>query len=1465
MFCALWKIAIILGFGELIEMPLKLSLKVGNPWWDGFSFSLPQGTTSCLEITPSANVSNTVMIGADKTPLPTPLNLETLGPCTTPVPTLSIANSTASEADPFAIFTVSLSASATDVVSVDYATIADSATEGLDYTATMGTLIFNPGDTSLSINVPLLQDSLEEGTEQFSLMLSNAINAPLTQDTATGTINDDEIILSACGAPAWDKKVDNGLLLWKDCTTGIWQGRVSTDPVTKSIRLNATLDSDAGFTSVNGISIENSDIFDTSDPNQLKLSLKVGNPWWDGFSFSLPQGTTSCLEITPSANVSNTVMIGADKTPLPTPLNLETLGPCTTPVPTLSIANSTASEADPFAIFTVSLSAPATDVVSVDYAAIADSASEGLDYTATMGTLTFNPGDTSLNISVPLLQDNLQEDTEQFSLSFSNPVNAIFGATTIATALITDVISIPSISIEGSTAFETDAFAIFTVSLSAPATDVVSVDYATIADSATEGLDFTATSGSLTFNPGDTSQNINVPLLQDSLQEGSEQFSIVLSNLINATSGATTVATAVITDVISIPSISIEGSTAFETDTFAIFTVSLSASVTDVVSVDYITVDDSATQGQDYTATTGTLTFNPGNTSLNINVPLLQDNFLENTEQFSINLSSPINATLKSINTAFVQIMDVVPLPTMSITNTQATETDAFVSFTVSLSAASTDVISVGYSTLPDTATENLDYTATIETLSFSPGETSLTIDIPLLQDNLLEGSEQFFIQLANPVNATLASAIPAVAEIIDVPPVPSLSITSTLASEADAFATFNVVLSFPALQVTTVNYTTVPDSAVDGQDYTTTAGSLSFNPGESQISIDVPLLQDLIQEGTEQFFIQLANPVNATLESTAMAAVQIDDDELSACNAPDYTSGINTGVFLWQDCVNLGHWTLRVVSDGTSATQIFQATFASDQYFFMGPGQLFSNITTSNLEASDLLDTQDPLQLKSLMAVTNNGFDEFSFDVPAGADVCFNLNFPTLPVYIGEKKVVMPAAFQINTLDSCLNPGVLNTLDLSSGTVVADYDFGANIAKNLDTSDQIGKAVTLANGWQPLITALITADFDVTPTGTATTQISAPSGASKWIGVEHVLSTLTSGTVYELELEVKPGDDKFAITVYEGASDAKWIFYLNDAISGTPYIRVQAGFKALWTELVDQGNGWFTVKIRIDTDDAATAISDWNNVSLRLYHNQLQTDAPAEYGNVMIYQPELSQLYKHFYTRYAHGRDFNSQGIGRAQALNNAWSRMSDNDNHRLETDHLDLVAQLYSLTDGGIESGMIRSRMIFDPTKSYYYEARIKPSLGNGFWTNFWINSNDPTAWPPEIDIVEIVQSNGAPEWNNYTSFHTLHGNFQSPNIFSHDKTLGNQYSNVLDYTAAYHTFAALVTPTHTAWFVDDVLVRYAQMLWFENGTSTPAPGPNFILDFMVGGDWPGAPENAADFPATFSVDYVKAWELP
>ncbi|WP_448192535.1 cellulase family glycosylhydrolase [Azospirillum sp. sgz301742] len=87
-----------------------------------------------------------------------------------------------------ALFTVKLSAASTTAVSVNYATVDGTAKAGSDYTATNGTLTFNPGETTKTVAVKVLGDSVAEGTETFSLKLSAATAATLGTDTGVGTI-----------------------------------------------------------------------------------------------------------------------------------------------------------------------------------------------------------------------------------------------------------------------------------------------------------------------------------------------------------------------------------------------------------------------------------------------------------------------------------------------------------------------------------------------------------------------------------------------------------------------------------------------------------------------------------------------------------------------------------------------------------------------------------------------------------------------------------------------------------------------------------------------------------------------------------------------------------------------------------------------------------------------------------------------------------------------------------------------------------------------------------------------------------------------------------------------------------------------------------------------------------------------------------------------------------------------------
>ena len=116
------------------------------------------------------------------------------------VPALSVADASAQESSGSMSFAVSLSAASDVSVSVDYATANGTATSGADYTAASGTLTFAAGETSKTVTVTLLDDAHDEGTETFTLTLSNARpagKARLADASATGTIKNTDTMPQA--------------------------------------------------------------------------------------------------------------------------------------------------------------------------------------------------------------------------------------------------------------------------------------------------------------------------------------------------------------------------------------------------------------------------------------------------------------------------------------------------------------------------------------------------------------------------------------------------------------------------------------------------------------------------------------------------------------------------------------------------------------------------------------------------------------------------------------------------------------------------------------------------------------------------------------------------------------------------------------------------------------------------------------------------------------------------------------------------------------------------------------------------------------------------------------------------------------------------------------------------------------------------------------------------------------------
>lgn len=199
---------------------------------------------------------------------------------------------------------------------------------------------------------------------------------------------------------------------------------------------------------------------------------------------------------------------------------------------------------------------------------------------------------------------------------------------------------------EGDTGVASLAFA---VTLSAPQAAVVTVDYATAAGTATAGVDYDTTTGTLTFPAGSTSQTILVPVRGDLLDENDETFSVSLANVSGEATLGTASATGTILDDDPLPALSIsdvaqaEGDTGTTTFTF---NVALSAISGRTVSVNYATTAGSAAAGSDFAATSGTLTFNPGQVSRQFSVTITGDTTVEPDETFTVSLSAPVNATL---------------------------------------------------------------------------------------------------------------------------------------------------------------------------------------------------------------------------------------------------------------------------------------------------------------------------------------------------------------------------------------------------------------------------------------------------------------------------------------------------------------------------------------------------------------------------------------------------------------------------------------------------------------------------------------------------------------------------------------------------------------------------------------------------------------------------------------------------
>jgi hypothetical protein len=400
----------------------------------------------------------------------------------------------------------------------------------------------------------------------------------------------------------------------------------------------------------------------------------------------------------------------------------------------------------------------------------------GVDYISNTITFTFAPGDSSATAIFQICADNVPEGDETVNLILSNPVGTSLGAPSTATLVITGDSPPAVIALSSATYAVNEGSGTVTVTVTRAGENLgaATVNYNLTNGSATggascgaSGADFVNTGGAVAFAAGETSQTFTIQICDDAALEPNETFTVTLSNPTgNSTLGSPVSATVTINDNDAPPpSVSISDFSAQEGNagtTAFTFNVFLSNPTGQTVTVNYRTVDGTATAGSDYTAVAnGVLTFNPGETSKQIVINVIGDTAFEANETFFVNLTGATNATISDGVAIGIILNDDQSTGTIAISDARVTEGNSgTVTATFTVTVTGGVAASVNYVTVGGTATAGTDYNSAAGTLVFAAGETTKTIQVTVNGDTLKEANETFFVILTDSGGAPIVDQL---------------------------------------------------------------------------------------------------------------------------------------------------------------------------------------------------------------------------------------------------------------------------------------------------------------------------------------------------------------------------------------------------------------------------------------------------------------------------------------------------------------------------------------------------------------------------------------------------------------------------------------------------------------------------------------------------------------------------------
>ncbi len=386
-------------------------------------------------------------------------------------------------------------------------------------------------------------------------------------------------------------------------------------------------------------------------------------------------------------------------------------------------------------------------------------ASEGSDYTVVSNPVVIAAGSTTANLSLPIINDTLDEPDETVVVTMGTPVNGTMGTSnTVHTLTLTDNDNAPTVNFTAASwrLAESDGPATVTAQLSAMSGQDVTIPF-TLSGTASNGVDYTIAASPVVIPAGSTNTTIAIAIDDDTTPESNKTVIVTMGTPTNGTKGATSVCTLTILDDDTLPLLSFTAASQVQAESAGTVDIEARLSVASDQPVTLpFTLAGTASNRVDYGIAASPVTIPAGSTNVTISVTITNDTLYETNETLIVNLGTLSNAVPGVITNHILTILDDDVAPSVSFTSGSQTQLEnvASAAITAELSAAAGLAVSLPF-TLSGTASNGVDYAITASPVTIAAGSTNATILVALVNDAIYESNETVTVAMGTPSNAT--------------------------------------------------------------------------------------------------------------------------------------------------------------------------------------------------------------------------------------------------------------------------------------------------------------------------------------------------------------------------------------------------------------------------------------------------------------------------------------------------------------------------------------------------------------------------------------------------------------------------------------------------------------------------------------------------------------------------------------